>query len=142
MARKAGQSSNQPAWTTAALLISTCLEFQLAWPLDLFALLKDTQEPSGLAQAVIGGTISLAFDITGIVLYIVGLTEPTPLAFLILGLLIGIYSYVGAFGALRDAREAVPPDPGLVSLMEFDILLQTANLGSEAYATEQAAQSL
>jgi hypothetical protein len=134
--------SNQPAWTTAALLVSTCLEFQLAWPIDLFALLKDTQKTSGLAQALIGGTVSLALDITGVVLFIVGLTEPAPLALLILGLVIGIYSYVGAFGALQDAREAVPQDPGLATLIEFDIVLQTINLASAAYATEQAAQSL
>jgi len=139
----ATEGSNQPAWTTAALLVSTCFEFQLAWPVDLFALLEDTQRSSGLAGAVIGGTISLAFDITGIVLFIVGLTEPAPLALLILGLAVGIYSYVGAFGALQDARDAVPPDPDLASLLEFDIVLQTINLGSAAYATEQAAsQSL
>jgi len=135
----AAYSSSQSSWTTAALLVSACVEFQLAWPLDLFALLKDTERSSGLVGAVIGGTISLAFDITGIVLFIAGLTEPAPLALLILGLAVGIYSYVGAFGALQDARDAVPPDPDLASLLEFDTILQTINLGSAAYATEQAA---
>lgn len=137
--RPAMGGSNQPAWTTAALIVSTCFEFQLAWPLDLMALEEDTKKTTGAAQAIIGGTISLAFDIVGIILFVAGLAEPTPFALLIIGLAISLYSLYGAYGALKQAREAEPVDTNLVNLMQFDIVLQAINLGSAGYAAEQAA---
>ena len=131
--------SNQSAWTTVAFIISTCFEFQMAFALDLFALLGDTRSQTGVAQAVIGGTISLAFDIAGIVLLVAGLAGHVSIALLILGEVIGIYSVVAALGARKVAQEAVPPTPELVTLMNFDIVLQLINLGSTTYALTQSA---
>ena len=70
----------------------------------MYALFDDTQKSSGLMQAIIGGTISLALDIVGIVLYVVGLTAPVPLALLILGVTIGIYSHYVRLSGTSSGR--------------------------------------
>ncbi len=127
-----GGGSNQPAWTTAALVIGTLFEFQLGFPLALYEL---NQKLSGPTKAFLAAAISLALDLVGIVFFIVGLTEPVPLALLVLGLGIGVFGFEQAFAQFKSPTTVASVKP----ILEFDIILQAGNVAGALYGVVQAA---
>ncbi len=123
-----GSGSNQPAWTTVALIANSLEDFAIGFPLALY----EIQQSGGVATAFITGAFALALDLVGIILFVANLAHPA-LAFLITGLSVGIFSLAKTSLLLASEKTL----PSLKPVLWVNLVLQVGDLAGSLYGLDQ-----
>ena len=125
-----GSGSNQPAWTTVALLVASLVEFKIAFPIDLFELVQTANGPVGVFAF---NALAFALNLAGIALIIAKLTLPV-LPLLIAGCCFGVLGEVKTLYAL-SSKETLP---SLKPVLTVNLVLQSFDLAGSGYELSQA----
>ncbi|HTT73203.1 MAG TPA: hypothetical protein VMG99_03525 [Thermoplasmata archaeon] len=125
-----GSGSNQPAWTTVALLVASIAECKVAFPIDLYELVQTSNGPVGV---FVFNALAFALNLAGIALIIAKLTMPV-LPILIAGFCFGILGLVKTGLALSDPKTATTLRP----VLYVNLGLQLFDTGGSLYEIAQA----
>ena len=129
-----GSGSNQPAWTTVALLVASLAEFKIAFPIDLYELVQTSNGPAGVFAF---NALAFALNLAGIALVVAHLTAPV-LPLLIAGLCFGTLGLVKTVLGLKSTN---PVMTSLKPLLTVNLVLQSFDLAGSAYELSQTLSS-
>jgi hypothetical protein len=125
-----GLGSNQPAWTTVALLVASLAEFKIAFPIDLYEMVQTANGPVGVFAF---NALAFALNLAGIALIIAKLTLPV-LPLLIAGFCFGVLGEVKTLYAL-SSKDTLP---SLKPVLTVNLVLQSFDLAGSGYELSQA----